>query len=224
MPINQWPETERPREKLLNKGANSLSDAELLAIFLRTGIKGKNAIELARELIHSTGGLRQLLNLSLQELSGYKGLGLAKFVQIQASLEMGRRYLEQELKRGDPIESPLQTRRYLKSLLRDCVNEQFGCLFLDNRHRVITYETLFYGSISSASVHPRVVVQKCLHHNAAAVILAHNHPSGVAEPSQSDIDITRTLKQALSLIEVRVLDHLIVGDIETSSLAEQALI
>ncbi len=219
-----WPEQERPREKLLQKGAESLSDAELLAIFLRTGIKGKNAIELARELLQKAGGLRALLNQSKQELCQHKGIGLAKYVQLQAALEMSRRYLEQQLKRTDALESPQATRSYLRARLRDCRNEQFGCIFLDNRHRVIEYEDLFYGSISSASVHPRVVVQRALHHNAAAVIVAHNHPSGICEPSNSDIEITRTLKQALALIEVRLLDHLIVGDSTITSLAEQALI
>jgi DNA repair protein RadC len=221
MSIISWPLNERPREKLLTKGAASLSDAELLAIFLRTGIKGKNAIELSRELIANSGGLRQLLNQSQQQICQNKGLGTAKYVQIQAALEMARRYLEQTIQRGDALESPEQTRQYLKALLRDSPNEQFGCLFMDNRHRVIQYETLFHGSISSASVHPRVVVQRALFHNAAAIILAHNHPSGVSEPSRADIDITRTLKQALQLVEVRVLDHLIVGDFDITSLAEQ---
>lgn len=221
MSIISWPVNERPREKLLTKGAASLSDAELLAIFLRTGIKGKNAIELSRELLANSGGLRQLLNQSQQQICQNKGLGTAKYVQIQAALEMARRYLEQTIQRGDALESPEQTRQYLKVLLRDSPNEQFGCLFMDNRHRVIQYETLFHGSISSASVHPRVVVQRALYHNAAAIILAHNHPSGVSEPSRADIDITRTLKQALQLVEVRVLDHLIVGDFEICSLAEQ---
>jgi DNA repair protein RadC len=222
--IAHWPEQERPREKLLQRGATSLSDAELLAIFLRTGIKGKNAIELARDLLHQAGGLRALLNQSRQQLCQHKGIGLAKYVQLQAALEMSRRYLEQQLRRGDALESPEATRNYLRSVLRDCPNEQFGCIFLDNRHRVIAYETLFYGSISSASVHPRVVVQRALAHNAAAVIVAHNHPSGICEPSHSDIEITRTLKQALALIEVRLLDHLVVGDSSISSLAELALI
>ncbi|PWK48526.1 RadC family protein [Pleionea mediterranea] len=224
MSIISWPLNERPREKLLTKGAASLSDAELLAIFLRTGIKGKNAIELSRELIANSGGLRQLLNQSQQQICQNKGLGTAKYVQIQAALEMARRYLEQTIQRGDALESPEQTRQYLKALLRDSPNEQFGCLFMDNRHRVIQYETLFHGSISSASVHPRVVVQRALFHNAAAIILAHNHPSGVSEPSRADIDITRTLKQALQLVEVRVLDHLIVGDFDITSLAEQGYI
>lgn len=222
--IGDWPEDERPREKLLHRGAASLSDAELLAIFLRTGIKGKNAIELARDLLQQAGGLRALLNQSQQELCQQKGIGIAKYVQLQAALEISRRYLEQQLKRVDALESPEATRHYLRAILRDCRNEQFGCIFLDNRHRVIQYENLFFGSISSASVHPRVVVQRALHHNAAAVIVAHNHPSGVCEPSHSDIEITRTLKQALALIEVRLLDHLIVGDTSITSLAEQALL
>ncbi|NVJ58944.1 MAG: DNA repair protein RadC [Gammaproteobacteria bacterium] len=216
-----WAEPLKPREKLLQRGAETLSDTELLAIFLRTGVAGKGVLQLAQELLSKTGGLRQFLNMPISEIPNHKGLGKAKYAQIQAALELAKRYLEQGLNRDDQLESPQQTKQYLSSKLRDCVNEQFACLFLDNRHRVIQYEVLFYGSISSSSVHPRVIVQRTLHHNAAAVIIAHNHPSGIAEPSNADIHITKVVKQALELIDVRLLDHFIIGDNQITSLAEQ---
>ncbi|WP_144393009.1 RadC family protein [Pleionea sediminis] len=221
MSLKSWPASERPREKLIEHGAQSLSDSELLAIFLRTGTRGKNALELARELISSTGGLRQLLSLTLNDIDQFKGFGTAKYVQLQASLEIAKRCLNQNLRENDALESAEQTKQYLKYQLRDCHNEQFACVFLDNRHRVIAFEVLFTGSINRASVYPRVVVQKSLHHNAAALILAHNHPSGIAEPSQSDIDITHTLRDVLSVIDVTVLDHIVIGDQAPISLAEQ---
>lgn len=212
MPISDWPEDERPREKLLNKGAASLSDAELLAIFLRTGIKGKSAVDLSRELLINFGSLRALLTSDRKLFCTHKGLGSAKYAQLQAVLEMARRHLGETLKRGRSLCSPAQTRDYLQSMLRDHAHEVFACVMLDNKHRVITFRELFRGSINSASVYPREVVKQALADNAAAVILAHNHPSGVAEPSHSDIQITQRLQQALELVDIRVLDHLIVGD------------
>jgi DNA repair protein RadC len=224
MAISDWPPEERPREKLMARGADSLSDAELLAIFLRTGITGKTAVDLARELLDDFGGLRRLLGADIERFCAASGLGPAKFVQLQAALEMGRRHLGENLVRGDALTCPDDTRRYLKARLRDYPFEVFGCLFLDNRHRMIRYEELFRGTIDGASVHPREVVRRALEHNAAAVILAHNHPSGVAEPSSADARITERLKSALSLIDVRVLDHLIIGDSEITSLAERGLL
>jgi len=212
MAITDWPTNERPREKLLSRGAQSLSDAELLAIFLRTGIRGKSAVDLARDLLHDFGSLRSLLTSQEQEFCQHKGLGTAKYAQLQAVLEMARRHLHENLKREIVVNSPEQTRAYLHSLLRDYTQEVFGCLMLDNKHRVITFRKLFNGSIASASVYPREVVKQALADNAAAVILAHNHPSGIAEPSQSDIQITRRLQQALELVDIRVLDHLVIGD------------
>jgi len=212
MPITSWPKEERPREKLLLKGASSLSDAELLAIFLRTGIKGKSAVDLARELLNDFGSLRALLTSSQSAFCSHKGLGPAKFSQLQAVLEMAKRHLGELLKRESALNSPAQTRQYLQSVMRDYEHEVFGCLMLDNKHRVIVFRELFKGSISSASVYPREVVKQALADNAAAVILAHNHPSGIAEPSQSDIHITQRLVQALELVDIRVLDHLIIGD------------
>lgn len=224
MSIRDWPDDERPREKLLARGAAALSDAELLAIFLRTGIPGRSAVDLARDLLTRYGGLRHLLEADLTSFCEGPGLGMAKYVQLQAVMEMARRYLEETLQRGDALQSVADTRRYLTAKLRHEPHEVFGCLFLDNRHRVIHFETLFQGTIDGASVHPRHVVKRALHHNAAAVILAHNHPSGVAEPSRADEQITLRLKEALALIDVRVLDHFIVGDGESVSFAERGLL
>ena len=224
MAITDWPADERPREKLMQRGPTALSDAELLAIFLRTGIPGKTAVDLARELLDEHGSLRCLLNADHEQFCQSKGLGTAKYIQLQATLEMGRRHLDEQLKRGDSLTSPADTRRYLSARLRDYPHEVFGCLYLDNRHRVIDFEELFSGTIDGASVHPREVVKRVLKHNAAAVILAHNHPSGIAEPSVSDEHITHRLKDALALVEVRVLDHIIIGDGVCTSLAERGLI
>ncbi|MEE9310710.1 MAG: DNA repair protein RadC [Cocleimonas sp.] len=223
MAITDWAIEDRPREKLLNKGAQALTDAELLAIFLRTGIKGKTAVDLARDLISDNGGLSPLLAANEEQFCQSKGLGQAKYVQMQAVVEMSRRYLEEKIHRGDAMDNADDVKNYLQSRLQHYPFEVFSCLFLDNKHRVIEYEELFRGTIDGASVHPREVVRRVLHHNAAAIILAHNHPSGVAEPSQSDKLITQKLKQALEMIDVRVLDHFIIGD-EMVSFAERGLL
>lgn len=223
MAICDWPAAERPREKLLLRGAAALSDAELLAIFLRTGVAGKSAVDLARDLLGHFGGLRPLLQADKRAFCQARGLGDAKYVQLQAVLEMGRRHLAATLERGDAITSPQATRDYLNARLRDYPFEVFACLFLDNRHRVLAFEELFRGTIDGASVHPREVVRRVLYHNAAAVILAHNHPSGVAEPSRADEAITRRLQEALGLVDVRVLDHIIVADAMVS-FAERGLL
>jgi len=224
MAITDWPADERPREKLLQRGAAALSDAELLAIFLRTGVSGRTAVDLARDLLDDHGSLRNLLAADQAQFCASHGLGQAKYVQLQAVLEMGRRHLRETLERGDALTSPEETRHYLSARLRGYPHEVFACLFLDSRHRVIKYEELFRGTIDGASVHPREVVRRAMAHNAAALILAHNHPSGVAEPSQSDTHITQRLKDALALVDVRVLDHIIVGDGEMTSLAERGLL
>jgi DNA repair protein RadC len=224
MAITDWPTDERPREKLLQRGAAALSDAELLAIFLRTGVSGRTAVDLARDLLDEHGSLRNLLAADQERFCTSHGLGQAKYVQLQAVLEMGRRHLRETLERGDALTSPQGTRHYLSARLRDYPHEVFACLFLDSRHRVIEYEELFRGTIDGASVHPREVVRRAMTHNAAALILAHNPPSGVAEPSQSDTHITQRLKDALALVDVRVLDHIIVGDGEMTSLAERGLL
>lgn len=224
MPITDWPATERPREKLLQRGASALSDAELLAIFLRTGIKGKTAVDLARDIISHFGGLRHLLLAEQKAFCHFSGLGEAKYAQLQAVLELSRRHLRETLQRGDFLQNPQDTRNYLSARLRDLPYEVFACLFLDSQHRVIEFEELFQGTINSSAVHPREVVRKTLHYNAAAVILAHNHPSGVAEPSQADRHITRQLADALALIDVRVLDHVVVGDGECVAFSERGWI
>lgn len=224
MTIKDWPEDERPREKLLERGAGALSDAELLAIFLRTGIPGKSAVDLARELLIAFGGLAGLLAADQRRFCKEKGLGTAKFAQLQAVLELSRRYLLTRLDDQDVLTSPQATRDYLKMRLYGLPHEVFACLFLDNRHRVIRFEELFRGTIDGASVHPREVLRRVLDTNAAAVIFAHNHPSGVAEPSQADLRITQCLKSMLDLIEVRVLDHIIVGDGDGVSFAERGLL
>lgn len=224
MRITDWPDAERPREKLIARGPQALSDAELLAIFLRTGIPGRNAVDLARDLLGQYGGLRSLLGLSREQFCAAPGLGMAKYAQLQAVLEMARRHLGETLKRGDALTQPDAVGRFLQSRLRDYPYEVFACLYLDNRHRVIEFCELFRGTIDGTSVHPREVVRGALTHNAAAVIFCHNHPSGVAEPSRADEAITRRLREALALIDVRVLDHLIVGDGPCVSLAERGLL
>ncbi len=224
MAITDWPEDQRPRERLLREGAAVLSDAELLAIFLRTGVKGRTAVDLAHELLARFRGLRGLLRADRRAFCSALGLGDAKYAQLQAVLEMGRRYLAEDLQRGDAFESPDQVRRFLIAQLRDEPREVFACLFLDTRHRVIAFERLFHGTLDGASVHPREVLRRALDQGAAAVIFAHNHPSGVAEPSGADIQVTRRLKTALELVDVRVLDHFIVGDGEGCSFAERGLL
>jgi len=223
IPIKDWPADERPREKLLLRGAQALSDAELLAIFLRTGTRGKTAVDLARELLHDFNGLRALFEADEAQFCQSNGLGQAKYVQMQAVLEMSRRYLRERLKRGDVLSDPDAVRLYLLAKLRDQPAEVFACLFLDNRHRVIAFEELFFGTIDSASIYPREVVRRVMKHNAAAVIFAHNHPSGLADPSQADERITQKLKEALSLLDVRVLDHFVIGD-QVVSFAERGLL
>jgi DNA repair protein RadC len=224
MAICDWPAPERPREKLISNGPHALSDAELLAIFLRTGVRGKTAVDLARELLSDFGGLRAFLDAPAATLCNAKGMGSAKYVVTQAALELGRRYLAATLKRSDVLANPADTRAYLSAHLRGRPYEVFACLFLDNRHRVISYEELFRGTIDGATVHPREVVKRALEHNAAALILAHNHPSGVAAPSRADELLTQRLRDALALVDIRVLDHMIVGEGEVVSLAERGIL
>ena len=224
LPIKDWPQTERPREKLLNHGPESLSESELLAIFLRTGIPGKSAIDMARDILVEAGSLRQLLNMSPNDLCRFKGIGKAKYVQFQAGLELGRRYLMEKMIVGDAVTSPQISKDYLSLRLRDKPYESFFVLFLDSKYRVIHSEELFRGTIDSAVVPVREVVKEALKHNAAALIVAHNHPSGVAEPSQADCALTDTLESALAMVGVRLLDHFVVGDGDVVSLAERGLL
>jgi len=220
MAIKDWPAEERPREKLHSRGAAALSEAELLALCLGSGVRGRSAVDLGRDLLLAAGGLRPLLERG----ASVRGLGAAKTARLAAALELARRCLAEDLKRGEPLCSPEQTAAYLQAKLGSYPYEVFACVFLDNRHRVIAFEELFRGSIAGASVYPREVVRACLRHNAAAVILAHNHPSGAAEPSTSDVAITDELRRALRLIDVRVLDHFIVGAGTPVSMAARGLL
>ncbi len=223
MAISDWPSAERPREKLISRGAKALSDAERLAIFLRTGVAGSSAVDLARQLLLDYGSLRGILDADAKSFCTHKGLGLAKFGQLQAALEIATRHYAEKLEYEDCLTNPTQTMNYLRARLRDYDHEVFACLMLDNRNRVIAFRELFRGTIDGASVYPREVVKQALADNAAAVILAHNHPSGVCEPSQADIRITERLKKALALVDIRVLDHVIVGD-EITCLSERGLV
>ncbi len=224
MSITDWPEGERPREKLIQRGAAALSDAELLAIFLRTGVVGKSAVDLARDLLNRFTTLTKMFAASQDDFCSIHGMGMAKYVQMQAVLEMSRRALGEEMRAGDALNSPRAVREYLQLLLRGKEQEVFMVVFLDAQHRVLQAEELFHGTLTQTSVYPREVVKRALFHNAAAVILAHNHPSGVAEPSQSDRLLTDALKQALALVDVRVLDHFIVAGAGCLSFAERGMI
>ncbi|HEX3845923.1 MAG TPA: DNA repair protein RadC [Steroidobacteraceae bacterium] len=224
MPIKDWPTDERPREKLLTKGASALSDAELLAILLRNGTAGRSALDIAREVLKSFHSLRKLIAADRRRFCAERGLGPARFAELQAAIEIARRQLSEPLLSGPLLTSPKATRDYLSAQLRDLEHEVFCCLYLDRRHRLIRYEELFRGTIDGASVHPREIVKLALQRNSAAVIIAHNHPSGVAEPSHADELITHRVKEALALVDIRLLDHIIVGDGATVSLAERGLI
>ncbi|WP_028080378.1 RadC family protein [Solimonas soli] len=219
MAIRDWPAEQRPREKLLAGGAASLSDAELLAIFLRTGVAGKSAVELAHELIAAFGGLRALLRADLASFSAGKGLGAAKYAQLQAVLELARRHLAEELQHGEALTDPAAAGRFLRARLCDLDHEVFAALFLDAQHRVLAFEVLARGTIDGAAVYPREVVKAALRHRAAALIFAHNHPSGAVEPSAADRALTERLRQALATVDVRVLDHLVIGEGTPASFA-----
>jgi DNA repair protein RadC len=224
MTIRHWPVQERPREKLLLQGAQALSEAELLAVLFGTGHRGRDAVDLARHLLVQFGSLRALLVADAGTARGTPGLGPRRHSLLQAALELARRHYRAELASGPTLESPQATRGFLVAQLRDRPYEVFCCLHLDNRHRLIAFDELFRGTIDGASVHPREVVRQALARNAAAVILAHNHPSGVAEPSQADELITHRLRDALGLVDIRVLDHLVVGDSRCVSFAERGLL
>jgi DNA repair protein RadC len=225
MSIRDWPERERPREKLLAGGAQSLSDAELLAVLLGgSGRRGLDAAAMARDLIKQHESLRSLLSASSEVCLAIPGMGAAGYCRLQAALELARRHHAEALRAGPPLHSPAATREFLVARLRDIPHEMFCCLHLDNRHRLIAFEELFRGTIDGASVHPREVVKQALARNSAALILAHNHPSGIAEPSHADELITRRLREALQLVDIRVLDHLIVADNCCLSFAERGLL
>lgn len=224
MRITDWPACERPREKLLARGAGALSDAELLAIFLRIGVAGMSAVDLARALLNEYGSLGALLAADQRRFCATRGLGPAKYAQLQAVLVMAQRHLRENMKRGDTLTDPQATRDYLQMQLAHQPHEVFAVVFLDTRHRVQAYEELFRGTLDGAAVYPREVVKAALAHNAAAVIFAHNHPSGIAEPSRADRDLTTRLREALALVDVRTLDHLVIGHGEVVSFAERGWI
>jgi DNA repair protein RadC len=221
MKIRDWPDQERPREKLLARGGRALSDAELLAIFIGCGPRGKTAVDVGRELLAENGGLRGLLDRPAPELARLRGLGPARACALAAALELGTRHVQQQLERGETLTDPDRAGEYLARRLRPLPHEVFACLFLDTRHRMIAYEELFRGGLDGAEVHPREVAKRCLAHNAAAVILGHNHPSGNPEPSAADRSVTARLKQSLGLLDVRVLDHFVIGDGAPVSLARR---
>ena len=224
MTLRDLPEDERPREKLLNKGPQSLADAELIAIFLRTGVKGKSAVDLAHALLDRFGSLGGIAAAERAAFTEIDGLGDAKYVQLQAAVELVRRALAQEMRGTDNLSSPQAVRDYLRLLLEHRRVEVFVGIFLDAQNRLISAQELFSGTLTQTSVYPREVVKCALRHNAASVIFAHNHPSGVAEPSRADEVLTEALKKALALIDVRVLDHFIIGQASTLSFAERGLI
>jgi DNA repair protein RadC len=222
--ITDWPVQERPRERLLALGAGALADAELLAILLRTGVRGKSAVEVARQLLGCFGSVAALLAADVERLAETPGLGSAKLAQLQAALELARRALKEEMSSRDALSSPGAVRDYLRLSLSGREHEVFVALLLDAQHRVITCEEMFRGTLTQTSVYPREVVKCALRHNAAAVIFAHNHPSGVAEPSHADEILTRSLRAALTLVDIQVLDHFIVAGSRTMSFAERGLL
>jgi DNA repair protein RadC len=223
LPIREWPQSERPREKLLEHGPQALSDAELLALLLGSGIPGCSAVAMARSLLKDFGSLRDLLNARLARWRR-KGINKARYAAVQAAVELAKRHLREQMQIGSPLTSPQATYRYLQAQLRDRPYEVFCCLYLDNRHRLIAFEELFRGTVDCAQVHPREVLRQALLHNATALIVAHNHPSGVLEPSPADDFITRRIKELLALMDVRLADHIIVGESRCYSFAEHGLL
>jgi DNA repair protein RadC len=224
MKITNWPKYERPREKLLQFGAETLSDAELLAIVLHTGLKGKNAVELARETLDSYGSVRGLMNASKAQFTATLGFGVAKYATLTACFELTKRSLAENLRKPHSFTQADAASTSLLAELRDKPHEVFSMLLLDSQHQLIAFRHMFRGTINSAAVYPRELVKQALEDNAAAVILAHNHPSGVAEPSQADIQITQRIKRAMELIDVRVLDHFVIGDGTAVSFAQRGLL
>ena len=224
MAIKDWPAAERPREKFFARGLPALSDAELLAMVFGRGVAGTDAVQLARAVLSATGGISRLAALQRPQFNRFRGLGDAKYAALQAGIEIGRRILRNQMELGCPIVDAAGAKRFLIAELGSKTREAFCALFLDTRHRVITFETLALGTIDNATVHPREVLKRVLETNAAAVIFAHNHPSGVCEPSAADTSLTRTLCRALALIDVRVLDHLVVAANDIVSFADLGLL
>ncbi len=221
--LKDWPDDEKPREKLLNQGASHLSDAELLAIFLRTGVKGCHVVDLARQLLADFGSISAIYSASLTEFCQGHGLGVAKYVQLQACLEMAKRYLQEELQHRPSLTSSMDSKNFLLAELRGEKREVFAVLFLDTQHKVLAFQRLFHGTINAATVYPRVVIEAVIKNQATAIILTHNHPSGVAKASIADKQITQLLIKALALIDVKVLDHMIIAEHRCFSFAEHGL-
>jgi DNA repair protein RadC len=224
MPITDWPQEDRPREKLLNKGERTLTDAELIAIFLKTGLPGKTALDIAKELLVVHGGLKNLLHTSKQALINTRGIGQAKYAAIRAGLELGRRYSAENIPIRTTLDHPRKTLAFLATHMQHHINEVFACIYLDTHLRLISFEELFHGTVNSANIYPREIVRRGLYHNAAKVILAHNHPSGHSQPSQADEEVTRHIQHALALVDIEVIDHVIIGNPNHFSFAEMGLI
>ncbi len=224
MSIRHWPASERPRERLLAQGAAALSDAELLALLLGSGVPGCSALDSARAALQQLGGVRAVLTAGPDAVGTLRGWGPARYARLQAVLELGKRLLREETRHGDALDSPQNVRRYLGMALAQTAHEVFAVLFLDAQHRLICCDEMFRGTLTQTAVYPREVVKQALRHNCAAVILAHNHPSGVAEPSRADEALTRALQSALALVDVRVLDHIVVAGSRSVSFAERGLL
>lgn len=224
MPITDWPYEDRPREKLLTKGEQALTDAELIAVCLRSGTRHKTALDIAKELLAEFGSLKKLLRAPSVALIQKQGIGKAKYTALKAAAELGRRYVEEPIQIGEVLNSSLTTQKFLATRLRDYPNEVFACLFLDNHYRLLHFDILFHGTINEASIYPREIVRHGLAHNAAKIILAHNHPSGCPDPSDSDKEITQLIKQALALVDIEVVDHMIIGYPKNFSFAERGLL
>lgn len=224
MPITDWPQEDKPREKLLHKGEANLTDAELLAVFIHTGIKGKTALDLAKDLLQQHGNLKKLLTMPVSTITSMQGIGLSKYVALKAALELGRRYFHHHLQTGEVLNNVSRIQSFLAAKLQDHANEVFACLFLDNHLRLLRFEELFYGTINEINIYTREIARKGLLHNAANIILAHNHPSGLSQPSEADIAVTEKIKQSLDLIDIKVIDHVIVGKPDIFSFAQAGLI
>jgi DNA repair protein RadC len=224
MPITDWPDYDRPREKLLARGEQSLTDAELIAIFLRTGTPGKTALDIARQLLAEFGGIKNLLLAPQMTLTNQLGIGLSKYAALKAAAELGKRCLASPVLQGESLNSSVKTRQFIASHLRHHTSEVFACVFMDIHYRLIQFDELFYGSIHEAVVYPREIVRRGLLYNASRIILAHNHPSGIAAPSEADKMVTINIKQALALVDMKLIDHIIVGSTDTYSFAEDGLV
>jgi DNA repair protein RadC len=224
MSITDWPEYDRPREKLLARGEQALTDAELIAIFIRTGTRGQSALDIARRLLNDFGGVKNLLQAPLLTLASQHGIGHTKYASLKAAVELGRRCLTHPALNGDLLNSSSKTRQFIADSLRHHPSEVFACAFMDMHFRLIRFDELFHGSIHEAVVYPREIVRRGVLYNAARIILAHNHPSGIALPSEADKTVTTNIKQALALVDMKLIDHIIVGRTDTYSFAEDGLL